>query len=141
MARTAFAAHTYNEAFKRLGAHPRLIDPVSQMLDGNIYMHQFKLKAKAAFDGAVWSGSYIHPELPMLEPVDASVVAVSFYSSFSFILFFLLSLFFYFLLPVSSLLKSFRPYYASLWPAPDCTGSTWHDRVSALVSIWYDPRH
>ena len=54
VARTAFAAHTYNEAFKRLGAHPRLIDPVSQMLDGDIYMHQFKLNAKAAFDGAVW---------------------------------------------------------------------------------------
>ena len=26
--RTAFAAHTYNEAFGRLGAHPRLIEPV-----------------------------------------------------------------------------------------------------------------
>ena len=54
VARTAFAAHTYNEAFSRLGAHPRLIDPVSQVLDGDIYMHQFKLNAKAAFDGAVW---------------------------------------------------------------------------------------
>lgn len=27
-ARTAFAAHTYNEAFRRLGRHPRLINPV-----------------------------------------------------------------------------------------------------------------
>ena len=26
--RTAFAAHTYNEAFARLGSHPRLIGPV-----------------------------------------------------------------------------------------------------------------
>ncbi len=26
--RTAFAAHTYNDAFRRLGAHPRLIKPV-----------------------------------------------------------------------------------------------------------------
>ena len=26
--RTAFAAHTYNEAFRLLGAHPRLIEPV-----------------------------------------------------------------------------------------------------------------
>ncbi len=40
VARTAFAAHKYNEAFRRLGAHPRLIDPVSQVLNGNIYMHQ-----------------------------------------------------------------------------------------------------
>ncbi len=54
VARTAFAAHTYNEAFRRLAAHPRLINPVSQILDGDIYMHQFKLNAKAAFDGAVW---------------------------------------------------------------------------------------
>ncbi|MDC0149113.1 phytanoyl-CoA dioxygenase family protein [Rhodospirillales bacterium] len=54
VARTAFAAHTYNEAFRRLGAHPRLIDPVSQMLDGDVYMHQYKVNAKAAFDGEVW---------------------------------------------------------------------------------------
>ena len=26
--RTAFAAHTYNEAFRLLGSHPRLIRPV-----------------------------------------------------------------------------------------------------------------
>ena len=26
--RTAFAAHTYNEALRLLGAHPRLIEPV-----------------------------------------------------------------------------------------------------------------
>ncbi|MCZ6470446.1 MAG: proline hydroxylase, partial [Gammaproteobacteria bacterium] len=30
VARTAFAAHTYNDAFRRLGAHPRLINPVMQ---------------------------------------------------------------------------------------------------------------
>ena len=54
VARTAFAAHTYNEAFRRLAAHPRLINPVSQILDGDVYMHQFKLNAKAAVDGAVW---------------------------------------------------------------------------------------
>jgi ectoine hydroxylase len=52
--RTAFAAHTYDEAFRRLGAHPRLIEPVMQLLDGSIYMHQFKINAKAAFDGEVW---------------------------------------------------------------------------------------
>ncbi|MFK7893242.1 MAG: phytanoyl-CoA dioxygenase family protein [Granulosicoccus sp.] len=54
VARTAFAAHTYNEAFSRLGAHPRLIEPVQQLLDGPVYMHQFKVNAKAAFDGEVW---------------------------------------------------------------------------------------
>lgn len=53
-ARTAFAAHTYNEAYRRLGRHPRLIEPVMQILDGPVYMHQFKINAKAAFNGDVW---------------------------------------------------------------------------------------
>jgi ectoine hydroxylase len=53
-ARTAFAAHTYNEAFRRLGRHPRLIRPVEALLDGPVYMHQYKVNAKAAFDGDVW---------------------------------------------------------------------------------------
>ena len=54
VARTAFAAHLYNEGFRRLGAHPRLVKPVEQLLEGNVYMHQFKVNAKAAFDGEVW---------------------------------------------------------------------------------------
>ena len=54
--RSAFAAHTYSEAFRRLGRHPRLIEPVMQLLDGQVYMHQYKVNAKAAFHGAVWQG-------------------------------------------------------------------------------------
>ena len=54
VARTAFAAHLYNDTFRRLGAHPRLINPVKQLLGGDIYMHQYKVNAKAAFDGDVW---------------------------------------------------------------------------------------
>jgi ectoine hydroxylase len=52
--RTAFAAHTYNEAFRRLGAHPRLIEPVEQVIGERLYMHQFKINAKAPFDGELW---------------------------------------------------------------------------------------
>ena len=52
--RTAFAAHTYSEPFKRLASHPRLIEPVMQLVDGPVYMHQFKINGKAAFDGDVW---------------------------------------------------------------------------------------
>ena len=52
--RTAFVAHTYNEAFARLGSHPRLIGPVMQLLDGPVYMHQYKINGKAAFTGDVW---------------------------------------------------------------------------------------
>jgi ectoine hydroxylase len=52
--RTAFAAHLYNEAFRLLGAHPRLIEPVEQILGEPVYMHQYKVNAKAAFEGDVW---------------------------------------------------------------------------------------
>jgi ectoine hydroxylase len=52
--RTAFAAHTYNEAFRLLGAHPRLIEPVEQLFGEPLYMHQFKINAKAPFDGELW---------------------------------------------------------------------------------------
>jgi ectoine hydroxylase len=38
--RTAFAAHTYNEAFRLLGSHPRLIRPVEQVFGEQLYMHQ-----------------------------------------------------------------------------------------------------
>ena len=52
--RTAFAAHLYNEGFRLLGSHPRLIEPVEQLFGEKLYMHQYKVNAKAAFDGDVW---------------------------------------------------------------------------------------
>src|SRR6516165_8188386 len=52
--RTAFAAHRYNEAFRLLGAHPRMIKPVEQILGEKLYMHQYKINAKSAFTGEVW---------------------------------------------------------------------------------------
>ena len=52
--RTAFAAHTYNEAFSILGRHPRLINPLEQVFGEKVYMHQYKINAKASFTGDVW---------------------------------------------------------------------------------------
>ena len=52
--RTAFAAHLYNEAFRLLGAHPRMIEPIEQVFGEQVYMHQFKINAKSAFTGDVW---------------------------------------------------------------------------------------
>ena len=52
--RTAFAAHTYNEGFGILGRHPRLIEPAEQLFGEKLYMHQYKINAKAKFDGDVW---------------------------------------------------------------------------------------
>lgn len=71
-ARTAFAAHNYNEAYRCLGRHPKLIEPVMQLLGGGVYMHQFKINAKAAFNGDVWQwhqdyGTWLRDDL-MPEP-------------------------------------------------------------------------
>ncbi|MBK8738852.1 MAG: phytanoyl-CoA dioxygenase family protein [Betaproteobacteria bacterium] len=52
--RTNFAAHMYSAPFARLARHPRMVLPVMQLFDEQVYMHQFKINGKAAFDGDVW---------------------------------------------------------------------------------------
>jgi ectoine hydroxylase len=52
--RTAFAAHTFSEVFGLLARHPRLVEPLRQLFGEDVYVHQFKLNAKAAFEGEVW---------------------------------------------------------------------------------------
>jgi ectoine hydroxylase len=52
--RTNFAAHLYSEPFARLARHPRMVEPVKQLLEDEVYMHQFKINGKMAFDGDVW---------------------------------------------------------------------------------------
>ena len=52
--RTNFAAHMYSAPFARLARHPRMVEPVVQLFDEAVYMHQFKINGKQAFDGDVW---------------------------------------------------------------------------------------
>jgi L-proline 4-hydroxylase len=52
--RTAFAAHTYSEPFNLMARHPRLVEPLQQLFGEGVYVHQFKINAKAAFEGDVW---------------------------------------------------------------------------------------
>jgi ectoine hydroxylase len=52
--RTNFAAHLYSEPFARLARHPRMIDPVQELFGEALYMHQFKINGKMAFEGDVW---------------------------------------------------------------------------------------
>ncbi len=52
--RCAFACHTYNETFRRLSRHPKIIEPVRQLLAGEVYMHQFSIQPKVAFVGESW---------------------------------------------------------------------------------------
>jgi ectoine hydroxylase len=53
--RTNFAAHLTSEPFARLARHPRMVEPVQQLFDDEkLYMHQFKINGKMAFEGDVW---------------------------------------------------------------------------------------
>ena len=65
---TNFAAHLYSAPFARLARHPRMIDPVEQMFGEALYMHQFKINGKQAFDGDVWQwhqdyGTWLNDDL------------------------------------------------------------------------------
>ena len=70
--RTNFAAHLYSEPFARLARHPRMIEPVEDLLDEKLYMHQYKINGKMAFEGDVWQwhqdyGTWMNDDL-MPEP-------------------------------------------------------------------------
>ncbi|MBA3772161.1 MAG: phytanoyl-CoA dioxygenase family protein [Ramlibacter sp.] len=52
--RTNFAAHMYSKPFAKLARHPRMIRPVMDLFDEEVYMHQFKINGKMAFEGDVW---------------------------------------------------------------------------------------
>jgi ectoine hydroxylase len=52
--RTNFAAHMYSYPFAKLARHPRMVEPVMQLFGEDVYMHQFKINGKMAFDGDLW---------------------------------------------------------------------------------------
>jgi ectoine hydroxylase len=52
--RTSFATHTYNDVYGKFVRHPKVLGPAEQLLNGKVYVHQFKLNAKAAFTGDIW---------------------------------------------------------------------------------------
>ena len=52
--RTNFAAHMYSAPFARLARHPRMVEPAMQLFGEPVYMHQFKINGKMAFEGDVW---------------------------------------------------------------------------------------
>ena len=52
--RTVFAGHLINEAFAKLGRHPRMIEPVAQVLGEDSTCTSSRSTARAAFDGDVW---------------------------------------------------------------------------------------
>ena len=52
--RTNFAAHMVSAPFARLARHPRMVGPVQDLLGEQLYMHQFTVNVKMAFEGDVW---------------------------------------------------------------------------------------
>ncbi len=52
--RTNFAAHMVSRPFATLARHPRMIEPVQELFGEKLYMHQFKVNGKMAFEGDVW---------------------------------------------------------------------------------------
>ncbi|MBA2676441.1 phytanoyl-CoA dioxygenase family protein [Ramlibacter sp.] len=70
--RTNFAAHMYSEPFARLARHPRMVEPVRELFGDDLYMHQFKVNGKMAFEGDVWQwhqdyGTWLNDDM-MPEP-------------------------------------------------------------------------
>lgn len=66
--RTNFAAHLVSEPFARLARHPRMVQPVVDLFGEAVYMHQFKINGKMAFDGDVWQwhqdyGTWLNDDL------------------------------------------------------------------------------
>ena len=59
--RLAFGAHIYSEPFKRLSLLPRLLEPVQQLLNENVYIHQSRINPKPGFGGGTgwdWHQDY-----------------------------------------------------------------------------------
>jgi ectoine hydroxylase len=52
--RAVHGSHLHREFFTRLTRLPRLIDVARQLLEDEVYVHQFKINAKRAFKGEVW---------------------------------------------------------------------------------------
>ena len=56
--RTNFAAHLVSKPFATLARHPRMIEPVQDLLGEALYMHQFKINGKMAFEFHPWFPSW-----------------------------------------------------------------------------------
>lgn len=52
--RTVFLAHRYSPPFQELARHPKILQPVKQILQSEVYVWHSKINVKDAFEGAVW---------------------------------------------------------------------------------------
>jgi ectoine hydroxylase len=52
--RSVFLAHRHSPVFKELARHPRILNPVKQILENDVYIWHSKINVKDAFEGTVW---------------------------------------------------------------------------------------
>jgi ectoine hydroxylase len=52
--RSIYGSHTRSDIFRRLSCHPRIVEPVCQILNSDVYVYQFKINIKSAFSGDLW---------------------------------------------------------------------------------------
>jgi ectoine hydroxylase-related dioxygenase (phytanoyl-CoA dioxygenase family) len=64
--------HFTNEFFARLVRHPKILTPAQRLLNSDVYVYQFKINMKRAFEGDMWRWhqdfSYWHHEDGMPAP-------------------------------------------------------------------------
>ncbi|MEX0923581.1 MAG: phytanoyl-CoA dioxygenase family protein [Rhodovibrionaceae bacterium] len=53
--RLVYGAHAFQEAYRRMSLHPRVLEPVHQLLREEAYIHQTRLNPKMDFAGGLWS--------------------------------------------------------------------------------------
>ncbi|WP_375593971.1 phytanoyl-CoA dioxygenase family protein [Algihabitans albus] len=53
--RLVYGAHALEEAYRRMSRHPRLLEPVRQLLEDEAYIHQTRLNPKMGFHGGEWT--------------------------------------------------------------------------------------
>ena len=76
--RALHGVHTHSQVFQSLIRHPRLLEPVQQLLLGDpVYIYQFKINMKSAFTGDSWPWhqdyAFWYKEDGMQEPRTVSV--------------------------------------------------------------------
>ena len=53
--RIVYGCHAFSEPYRTLSLHPRLLQPVQQLLrEDSVYIHQTRLNPKRPFGGGTW---------------------------------------------------------------------------------------
>ena len=66
--RLAFGAHVYCEPFRCLALVPRILNPVRQLLNDDVYLHQSRLNPKPGFGGGTaWDWHQDYPPWQMID--------------------------------------------------------------------------